>query len=307
MLLRSILSLCLVLAACGVNKGHSKKEPNTDSRIDDLRAKYLEKLAAAEKIRDAETGWLSRNDCDGMIWAGKYAASQGVTGVNILAAEYPGQPGKFGRRPAPWCWTPEDGDQGSKTEWSRDMAVAGLLPYAWSTGQRDILERHAAYGKKNSWQMGEPLEDGRVVYTPALVGSLYKAIYAMGGELDANAIWPNIYPEGLVDYQAHLQVMSIWLQGEVAAVLGDKEKPEKGASLNVSDTMYQRLSEHAARQPSCALYQVVYGLYSGDMTLAFDDLLGDSQCDYIRCDDGQCREADWLFSASLLLKSYPET
>lgn len=305
--------LCIfLLGLISCTKDKDKQTPAADPRTEALKSLYFEKLEEAYQVRDKDNGWLSRNDCDGMIWSGPYAGSRGVADVNIEAAEYPKATGKFGRRPPPWCWTKEGGDQGSKTEWSRDMFIAGLLPYAWLKERRDILERHAAYGKANNWQMGEPVADGRTLYTPGLISVLFKAIHAMGGPKDANSIWPNFFPSGLVDYEAHLQVMSIWIQGEIAERLGDSDaipqgpegdvtKPEPGVSLRVSNEMYLRLQEHAARQPSCALYQATYGMYSGDMGPALDSLLGSNSCDYIRCSDDQCQLSEWIFAASLTL------
>lgn len=307
-----LLSSFVVIFGCA-KWTKQKHDPAPDNRLQNLSALYEEKLAEALEIRDQDTGWLSRNDCDGMIWAGKYAASRGVDDVNIEAAEYPGVPGKFGRRPDPWCWNQEQGDVGSKTEWSRDMFIAGLLPYAWLKQRRDILERHAAYGKENNWQMGEPLADGRVLYTPSVIAVLHKAIIGLGGFSSSSALWPDIFPSGLVDYQAHLQIMSIWVQGEIADKLDEGDAiPSDGTdhdkvpanALTVSDTMYNRLEEHAARQPDCPLYQAVYGMYTGDMAPALNSLLGLSSCDYLRCHDDQCFLADWIFAASLTLNHF---
>jgi hypothetical protein len=245
-----LLALIILLSVVSCKK-ENKKEPDELTRLDELKAAYVVKLQNAVDVRDPDTGWLAREDCDGMIWAGKYASIPEVTGVNIEAAEYPGVPGKFGRRPPPWCWTPEEGDVGSKTEWSRDMFIAGLLPYAWRTGKRDILERHLAYGAANNWILGSPFDDGRVVYSPNLIGLAYSAVYALKGELSPHAFWPSYFDSGLTDFQAHLQVMSIWMQGEVAERLGDgdamPQNPDgvdkKSASLttSIAVSMYERL------------------------------------------------------------------
>ncbi len=298
--------ILLLLFGCN-GKPKEQTTPEPLARLSELQDLYAEKMAEAVALRDPETGWLARNDCDGMIWAGKYAASRGVTGVNILAAEYPDSPGKFGRRPPPWCW---DGkDNGSKTEWSRDMAVGGLLPYAFLTGRIEVLERHAAYGRAHHWLMGEPLLDGRAVYTPSLKGLLYKTIDALGGTPDVEAFWPDSWPSGLTDYEAHLQVMSIWLHGETARRLGDSDQipqriAEKTTALQISETMFDRLQEHVDREPMNPLYRAVYGLYDGDMGAAADVLLDPSMPlgSYVRCNDlRQCRVAEWLFAASIVL------
>lgn len=311
--------LCLALGACG--PWIKPRDSKPSSRRGDLEALFTVRQDTARGLRDESTRWLARNDCDAMIFAGKYATV--AEDVNIEAAQYP-DIGKWGRRPPPWCWTPEGGDQGSKTEWSRDMAIAGLLPYAWVRGRRDILENHAAYGRAHNWQMGEPLADLRTVYTPELQGLLYKLIRGLGGADNPNALWPSVYPTGLTDFEAHLQVMEIWLQGEAANALHDADatpkKPDgapflmddgewltgaKGelVSLDISAAMYQRLAEHATREPECALYQAVYGIYSGDMSPAVNLLLDGSHCSYVRCSDQrQCELADWLFTAGLTLK-----
>lgn len=237
-----------------------------------------------------------------MIWTGQYAAASGVTGVNILAAEYDGG-GAFSRRPFPACWNETDGDVGSKTTWSRDMLISGLMPYAWYTGHRDILERHAQYGHDHNWVMGSPLADGRVVYTPALIGLLYKAIEALGGEHNINAAWPDIYPAGLTDFEAHLQAMSILLHGEIADVM-ELEQAAPGLSLDISSTMFERLVEHAGNEPNEPLYAFLLAKYDGKMTHTLDLLLDPAMPmgDFVRCAEAnQCRLAHWIFVASLTI------
>jgi hypothetical protein len=302
------------MTACAKPK-KDKVEPDSLERLGELKTLYASNLEQAQGLRDPATGWLAVTDCDGMIWAGKYAASNDVADVNIEAAEYPDAPGKFGRRPPPYCWNATDGDVGSKTEWSRDMFVAGLLPYVWRKDRRDILERHLAYGKANNWQMGEPIADGRTIYTPSLIGLAYSVLYAMGGELDPASLWPSFYPSGLSDYEAHLQVMAIWSQGEAAAKLGDSDAVPKDpatddptvdkappeSALRVGQTMYERLEEHADREPACPLYQTVYALYSGKMARAIDSLLAANYaCQYYR-GNLEANLADWLFAASIAI------
>ncbi len=249
-------------------------------------------------------------DCDAMIWAGK-ASAAGLEGVNIEAAQYPAV-GKFGRRPEPWCWTPEGGDQGSQSEWSRDMAIAGLFPWALLTGRRDVLEHHAVYGRANRWFLGGPVSDGRTYYTPQMRGILFRLIESMGGKQDLEAIWPSIWPAGLHDYEGHLQVMQIWLQGEAAKRTGDTasmpQKPAEGQLvLDISGTMYQRLEEHAADEPQNPLYAYVLGRYTGDQSSTLNLLMDPAMPlgSYVRCTDlEQCQLAEWLFAASLLLRDF---
>lgn len=267
---------------CAKEETESKSDPVAVTRRSELESLYQSKLLEALALRDPLTGWLTPTDCDGMLWTGKYAASRGVTGVSLVAAEYPNDPGKFARRPPPYCW--DGGDNGSKSEWSRDMGVAGLFPWAFKTGDLTALERHADYGRANGWKMGEPTSDGRTYYTPQVKNLLFKVIEALGGSRAPSNPWPDVWSSGLTDYQAHVQVMSIWLHGETGGTTA---------------TMRKRLKEHAEREPENPLYRAAYG----DLNEAADLLLdGHPTPSYVRCENpAQCQLSEWLFAASLVL------
>ncbi len=286
----------------GCGPRHSEQAAPKDSRAGDLKVLFDANQARAAELRDPVTGWLAATDGDGMIWAAKYAAT--TDGVNIEAAEYPDAPGRFNRHPPPFG--------ADTTTWSRDMGVAGLLPWAWLKGRRDVIERHAAYGKAHNWFMGEPMADGRTYYTPSMRGLLAKEIKALGGDGGGDAVWPSIWPAGLDDYEAHLQVMAIWLQGEVAAALADPSgAPEPPTSaqtdlnLDISNQMFLRLQEHAKGEPKSALYAYVYGKYTGDQSAAISLLLDPAMptAHYVRCNEmEQCQLAEWLFVSFLVLR-----
>jgi len=320
-----------------------QQDPKPTTKKEELVELYDTLLLQAQKIRDRTTGWIHPEGCDAFIWDGEYAASPKVRGVDMEAAEFKDQPGRFGRRPPPNCWTP-DGANGSKTTWSRDMFVGGLVPWAWLTKDLEALERHAEYGKDNNWKMGEPLDDGRTVYTPAMIGLLYKAIQGLGGEKSSNAVWGNIYPKGLEDYQAHLQVKYIWARGEISHTLANPDdKPSKPSGpvqlwnkdqlglhgiesnstsplevtkkdgrwrlLSISETMYQRLEEHYKRVPHDAFYAYVWGLYSGDLGPAIDNTLNGTQGGYVRCGKGneeKCQLAHRIFVIGQILRKLGE-
>jgi hypothetical protein len=182
----------------------------------------------------------------------------------------------------------------------------GLITYGWFKGRLDILERHAWYGKDHNWVMGEST-DGRSVYTPAMVGILYQAIYALGGENSANRLWPNTYSSGLIDYQAHLQVLGIFLRGEISKGTGDADAVPAAGLLGISQTMYQRLREHHEREPQCPFYALAWGMYSGDLQAAVDilrarDRVSQDMCQYMRPHDTNADLGEWIFAASHLLE-----
>lgn len=292
----SFMLMCLFLMSC--QELIEPKDPEPDERVEQLQEEYESELQRADSLED-ENGWLNGEDCDGMIWTGKYASVRGVDGVDIEVTEFADQPGRFGRRPPPRCWNPEEGDVGAKSTWSRDMAVGGFLPWAWRTKNLKALQRHVKYGKKANWKMGEPLADGRVIYTPQLIGLVYEVIYALGGEDNPSRAWPSTYPK-LKGYEAHLQTMSIWLRCSVKA--GDGEDHGK-----ISKVMKKRLEENFKAEPKSALYAYVLGLFTGDMGPALDLLLDPKKPmpGYVRC-KGHCELAEWLFVADLVLESYQQ-
>lgn len=314
----NIWTIALLIAAalgCSHKDDHDSVPPKEDSRFEQLKTLFAQYEGTAAALADPADGWIEKG-CDGMIWSARYGIVEPGK-VKITAAEYPDAPGKFGRRPAPWCWAKEGADAGMKQEsastWSRDMAIAGLFPYAFLTGQRDILERHAAYVQAHNWAAGDPLADGRTLYTPQMVGMLFKTIHGMGGAANVNELWPSIYPAGLTDYELHLQVSEIFLRGRVADALADPDnRPQANApadfALTVSNTMFQRLQEAAAAEPTDPFYSFVLGEYTGDQTHTLDLLLDPAMpmAHYVRCDGDQqkCVLAQWLYVAHLTLQAF---
>lgn len=288
------------LGAC---EDHTAEAPKDLAGTDELCQLFIdEKQKLTEKISSQDNYWPLPEDCDGMIWAGKAAVV--LDDVDIQAAEYPDHPGKYGRRPPiddNWCWMPDEGDLGSKTEWSRDMGIAGLFPWIWKRNKLKIAEDHAEYGFDHFWKMGEPIDNGRVLYTPGMFGLLYQMIYALGGDNNVLRHTPDVYRGGQEDYHGHLQVMKIWLRGEVEAVLDENK-----LALGISGTMLKRLEEHAEREPRNPLYAFVLGIYTGEFQTAIDLLLDPEKPvgPYVRCksDPDACVLAERVFVMYLLLE-----
>lgn len=287
--MRVILLLLLFLVSCGGEKKREKEVP-LPPRALDLVTAYKERLAFAKSKTDAH-GWLEA-ECDAMLWNAKFSCGGGEP--DLTAAEYPDQPGRFNRKPLPGCG-PQFGN--SKTTWSRDMGM-GLIAHGWCRKDLALMERHRDYGLYHNWVMGEPaFPDGRVIYTPNVIGVLSEVIFRIGGPDSNNRLWPSVYPSGLRDYHAHLQMINIWLRGEmepsVVRALG---------TLDISEGMYARVVEHSDREPECPFYQYMRGIYDGDLTKAVDSLMAREYplCEYGRDDFGN-KTAEWLFAAKLVL------
>jgi hypothetical protein len=296
--------LLTVFILFGCSDWRDEKEAIEVDQVDQLVDVFEQKQAKAKELRDPETGWLTPDSCDGILWSSKYAITVGIDEVDIEAAEHPDEMGRFGRRPHPPCWSEELGDQGSPATWSRDMFKAGLAPWAWEHKRLDVLERHAEYGKDNNWYMGKPLADGRTLYTPQVIGFLYQIIYALGGENSINRMWPEWYNSGLDDFEAHLQVMGILVRGEIHEARGEADAVP--ALLGISGGMWERIEEHYNREPHNPLYAYMYNLYdSGDFTDTITLLLDHSEPfgTYVRCGEiERCKLAEWLYVAYKVLK-----
>lgn len=302
--------LALLLTACSTSE---PAEPKHDPRLPDLQKAFVTYLGEANSLID-ENGWITPKDGDGMLWSGKFAAVKGAAKFKPEAAEV--EPGRFVRCPTePHCRASENP---LWSNWSRDM-FAGLSAYAWRNRDISVLDRHLAYGRDHDWIMGRPFGDGRSVYLPATYGRLYQVIYALGGTNDAKRLWPDVYPSGLTDYKAHMQMMNIWLRAEVAEALREGEgdataggieddvKPDGAALLDVDGPQLDRIKEHAARDPRDPFFQAMHGIYTGDFSPAIDALLAPDMYagEYVRCDElRRCQLAAWLFAADLVLRRY---
>lgn len=309
----------LALVACS-KPNNETQVPKEDPRLGDLQAQQKADIEEAKTLVD-ENGWLVTGG-DGMLWTGKFAAV--TCEPNIEAAEL--EPGRFQRDP-----DGETSENPDWSDWSKD-AGTGLLAYAWRCGKRELLERHAAFGETRKvlsnkvpvWQMGTPPGDGRGLYLPAFIGRLYQTIFALGGQNNPQRLWPDLYSVGLVDYQAHLQVMNVWHRGEVAealrkageddatandAVVDDAgQAPGAGLVLDLTDDQFAALELQANRDPRDPLFQAVHGTYTGDMTKAIDSCFNaDGYAgEYVRCDGNPraCQLAARIFACDIVLRRF---
>lgn len=270
--------------SCGFYKpNRSGEQLYETNKIKKLKNLYVQLLGEAFKLRNPITGWLVEG-CDGMLWTGKYAASRDVHGVNIYAAEYGESPGRFRRRPAR-CYPKH-----SASTWSRDMGL-GLFLYALKKEDLDVLVRHANYGAENNWFMGEPFIETRVYYTPQVMGLLYGIIYYLGGDDEEGYRYlPHVYSKRLVDYQGHLQMISIHLRSSVF--------------LSIPKVAKKRIDEHVKREPYNPYFKMIEGLYTGNMNSAIDMILSNPMTvgSYVRCEDfRKCQLAEQIFTISSIL------
>jgi len=268
-----LLALTFILISCSKVLPSPRNEVVLDTSL--VREKLAELELEAESLSD-ENGWLVSKSCDSMLWSGKAC-------LNITDLESAGVDGRYYRTPSKTCFA----DTRSASSFSRDMSL-GLLNCLIEKKNLAAIERHIEYGDENGWIMGEGAIN-RTYYTPALIGLWYKAARVLGHDYGYTEV-SNVYPSGLTDYQAHLQMLFIHLTGTL----------ENG---QISDSMRNRIHEHSDRIPTSGFYAALSARYGGPVDSAINLCLDDDNQvgDYVRCDDENCELAERIFTCKLLL------
>lgn len=212
----------------------------------DLQTKFDNYMAWSKQLQDTSTGWLPFS-CDGLLFNSLYAVSGGTPDISLAE-----------RKPGKWERTPDNVAFGCSSDISKDM-MRGLLQWMHDTKQLDAAERMIRYGVVHNWFMGEgPI--GEVFMTPTLAADLYEVRFRLGGADSQDRFFPQDYPHGLKGFPAHLQVLGIFLRGQMTGAIPDEAK--------------QILKEQAERVPRNGLFQAVYHRYlDGDQTVAINLLL----------------------------------
>lgn len=289
--MRMFLAIILSLASCA--KADQNKQPGYSDRVAELRAKYQQVKTAAQDKFDKETGWPSKDDCDGTLWAG-LASVAGVETVRIELAEH--KSGEIHRRPYTPCWY--DGqDHGSQTTVSRDMIV-GYSWAMWRRRDKDAINRLARYGEVHGWKMGEPFADGRVMLTGNGIGLIGRMLKALDGP---DKLYRHIKPvfTKVDGFERHLMILGILMEGEVNDSLAIKE-------VEVTKGARELLEWARDQEPLNATAHAAAALYSnGDFNEATRLLLeSDYVPEYVRGHENY-HTVYWLFSASLILNHTP--
>jgi len=192
-----------------------------------------------ERKRDRQ-GWVL-HDCDAMLWQGLYGAVTKEKTTIFAAME---DSGLAYRQPKKDCLATRK----SKSSWSRDMMV-GMLTWCLHAKNSHALDLHFAYGQKHKWRMGfGPVS--RTLYTPQIVSLLDQVRFHIKGKpYPKYKKIPYIFSSGLVDYQAHLQVLVVLIIGEMYG--------------KIPAEAFKRLEEHYKRSKRNPLYAAAMLRYGG--------------------------------------------
>lgn len=294
--MKYILLVVSILSSCA--KANNKPHNGFGSGIDGLKAKYAFMLEKARNEFDEETGWPSKDDCDGTLWAG-LAYSAGADFVKIELAEY--KDGEIHRRPAPSCW--DDGDHGAQTTVSRDM-LNGYMWAMWSKRDLDALKRLARYGEEHFWKMGKPFNDGRVMLTGNGIGLLGRMIKKLGGP---DKIYRHVQPlfTKVSGFEFHLLLIGLMLNASVDEGL-DKIYSDQ-VTVDVTNSQKDLLEWAASEQPNNATAQAAWATYNdGNFDKAIELLMLDDYPvpEYVSGSPNY-KLVYWLFSAKLVLARFP--
>jgi hypothetical protein len=247
-----IILLTILLFGCQKNEAKKHDEP-----IERLQLFYDIAYNDVLNNLDPVNGWINNDDCDGTLWNG-LACSLGMP-VRIDLAEY--APGEIHRRPAPSCYTKENGDQGSKSTVSRDM-LTGYMSCLWERKDLAGLKRLADYGEDNAWIMGKPETMTSRVYLGANLTSLLgQAIYSLsdgGSDRDYRRINP-VHTFVTEDYARHIQVQGILLYEKVNG--------------NINDNMLEILKHNLNSNSEDPLFMAAVGKFTGDQKKTVEFLM----------------------------------
>jgi hypothetical protein len=228
--------ICLLAFSlgCGAPKAHIEPVVSSDLR-DALSAKAALYRSALSSVQDTD-GFVDFDRCDSLLHSGLIGAV--VPGVNLEAAR--AESGQWFRRPLSYdeCFA----TGASRSTISRDMLL-GVMWWAWKNGRLDVLEDLRNYGQDHDWIMGEADSPatvlGRAYLTPGFRGLLCRTIVKMGGSSHGDCLVPQVYGP-VDDFEAHLQVLTILLEGEVSG--------------GVSASAVEALQRHVLRQPQNPLF-----------------------------------------------------
>jgi len=258
-MLKPILIMSCLVFACGKNE---KKEPQAPD--EDLKGKALEKrqlyLSLQDQVLNADG--YAHDKCDSLGFTSLCKAAGGCDRADIFASE---DNGRWYRSPEKDCF-----DKGeSKSDFSKDMALM-LFIYIHQLSETEkvkaaeAITRFRDYVKANDHIMGRPTDNAeglsRVVMSPGLILTMERLYGKLTGAsaLEAER---DILPIINKGFQAHLDVLGIWLDGQLTGKINDAEKTI--------------LKKQAERQPRNALFEAAWSLYrDGNQTRTLE-LLND--------------------------------
>jgi hypothetical protein len=243
-----VLLLAFLFFSCA---SHDDKD-STDSRLDKIREKKSFYLELIQRQVD-DKGWIPDTKCDGLLFNSLYSISGGNPKIEDARSN-----GLWYRFHTHDCYSRNE----SASSISRDM-FWGLFLYIWINKRRDLIEQIINYGEQHknsvgSWVMGEG-DKFRTDIRPNMQATAYEIRYRLGGASHGKRWAPRPYLP-VRDFEAHLQVIELFLRGKLTGGLNAYEM--------------HALERNHDREKKNALFQAVWhNFHDGNQTRAIEILL----------------------------------
>lgn len=278
-----IMFLFLVmLISCGKSEKKDPVAPAPDLLEPVIKRRDL--YLSLQKTALNEHGYAHAK-CDSLGFTSLCKAAGGCPDADIFLSE---DNGRWYRSPEKDCF-----DKGeSKSDFSKDMALM-LFIYFYELSKTDsqkakeAVQRFSDYVKANNYVMGRPTDNAeglsRVVMSPGLIVTMERLSAKLNGqpyqEQKPRDLIPIIINKG---FQAHLDVLGIWLDGELRG--------------NITDTDKRVLEKQVERQPLNALFRAVYSLYgNGDQSRTLELLNSEKLFPSDRLPESRDRCEEYIF------------
>lgn len=256
------LAICLAVSlACG-KKDNEPKPSVLTSGYAEIKAKadlYCELSYPSYQ----QLGYV-HSKCDGSGFTSLHSvACNAVTPIDLTV--FSDAKGKLFRDPKHECFKTGE----SAAESSKDMVLMRMIA-AYVHQDHEWVSRFMTFATANNYVICDAKDDAtklsRCVLSPALISLLKSMQKKMGGEspgepFEASERIPIDLIPLTKGYQAHLEVLRIWLSGHVHGGITDYQK--------------EILKRQSKREPDNALFKAVYATYDdGDMSNVIDKLKG---------------------------------
>jgi len=225
-----------------------------------------------------QNGFIDTDHCDATLFSGLLSASGYGKEVNMSAAK--NDKNQWFRRPLnyPPCYIP--GKKSSTI--SRDMMM-GVFWSSWKNKHIGNSYLTYLYGSQNDWVMGEG-DISRIYLTPGLRSTLVLIIEKTMPEISINHLekyFPQSWPKGLEDYEAHLAMLHIELRGQLNGYI---DSDMASCLIDIADRMHNN-----------ALAQLLYAKWvTGDFGWTIALLGGESIWPTHRLPTSHDRRESWI-------------
>jgi hypothetical protein len=255
------LAVSLTLVACGKKDNEPKPSVLSDGYAE-LKAK-ADRYCALAYPSYQNLGYV-HSKCDGSGFTSLHSvACNAVTPIDLTV--FSDAKGKLFRDPKHECFKTGE----SSAESSKDMVLMRMIA-AYVHRDLEWVNSFMSFATANNYVICNAKDEvtklSRCVLSPALISLLKGMQKSMGNENpgdpfeDSERIPAELVPLSK-GYQAHLEVLRIWLSGHVHGGVTDYQK--------------EILKLQSRREPENVLFKAAYATYDdGDMTGAIDKLLG---------------------------------